>query len=146
MISGGDFEFLMKFYFQIFTHTAEMKKLKSGFLLKEILDRFTNKTQSLLTPDRSLWLYFAHDITITNMLNSLGLFKVITSCINTELFLFIYLFSVFIYSCINHRIHRVSSLNCTKPMTILMFKFSIKIPPPLIFHHLKFPVVALNVH
>lgn len=76
MTIGGDFEYLMHYYFQIFTQTPEMKKLKSGFLLKEILDRFSNKTKSILSPDRSLWLYFAHDITITNMLNSLGLFKV----------------------------------------------------------------------
>lgn len=53
-----------------------MKKLKSGYLLKEILDRFTNKTKGSLTPNRSLWMYFAHDITLTNMLNSLGLFEV----------------------------------------------------------------------
>lgn len=77
MMPGGDFEFLMKFYFIIFTQTTEMKRLKSGFLLKEILDRFTNKTQSTLTPDRNLWMYFAHDITLSNMLNSLGLFEVI---------------------------------------------------------------------
>lgn len=80
MTRGGDlhndFEYLMHYYFQIFTQTSEMKKIKSGFLLKEILDRFTNKTLSTLSPDRNLWLYFAHDITITNMLNSLGLFKV----------------------------------------------------------------------
>lgn len=54
-----------------------MKQLKSGFLLKEILDRFKNKTQLSLSPNRRLWMYFAHDNTIANMLNSLGVFKVI---------------------------------------------------------------------
>lgn len=53
-----------------------MKKLKMGFLLKEILDRFTSKIQSKLLPNRSLWMYFAHDSTIASMLNTLGLFKV----------------------------------------------------------------------
>lgn len=74
---GGDFEYLAMCYFNIFTPTTEMKKLKSGFLLKDILDRFMNKTQSTLSPNRSLWLYFAHDITLSNMLNTLGVFKVI---------------------------------------------------------------------
>lgn len=77
MKPGGDFEFLAISWYAIFTVTTEMKKLRSGYLLKEILDRFTNKTLSTLSPDRSLWLYFAHDITISNMLNSLGLFKVL---------------------------------------------------------------------
>lgn len=79
MLRGGDFEFLMKYYFVIFTQTNEMKKLKSGFLLKEILHRFSLKVNSTLTPNRNLWMYFAHDITLSNMLNSLGLFEVITN-------------------------------------------------------------------
>lgn len=53
----------------------EMKKLRSGYLLKEILDRSKNKTSSTLSPDRSLWMYFAHDNSIADMLNSLGLYK-----------------------------------------------------------------------
>lgn len=71
-----DFEYLAMYYFQVFTPTIEMKKLKSGFLLKEILDRFTNKIQSTLSPNLSLMMYFAHDNTIVNMLNSLGLYEV----------------------------------------------------------------------
>lgn len=76
MRPGGDFEYLSNFHFKIKTHSTTMKKLRSGFLLKEILDRFTNKTQSKLSPDRKLWMYFSHDLTIANMLNSLGLFEV----------------------------------------------------------------------
>lgn len=76
MTPGGDFEYLAFYWYKIFTPTTEMKKFKSGYLLKEILDRFTNKTQLTLSPNRSLWMYFAHDITIANMLSSLGVFKV----------------------------------------------------------------------
>ncbi|XP_055305422.1 prostatic acid phosphatase-like isoform X2 [Sitodiplosis mosellana] len=90
MNEGGNFEYLMHYYFQMFTPNNEMKKIKSGFLLKEILDRFTNKTQSTLSLNRSLYLYFAHDITISNMLNSLGLFKLhqppYSSCVFFELY------------------------------------------------------------
>ncbi|XP_055307986.1 prostatic acid phosphatase-like [Sitodiplosis mosellana] len=90
MVPGGDFEYLSMFYFQIFTSTTGTKRLKSGFLLKEILDRFTKKTQSKLSPDRVLFLYFAHDNTIANMLNSLGLYKLhhitYASCLFFELY------------------------------------------------------------
>lgn len=80
MEPGSDFEYISMYWFQIFTPTPEMKKLRIGYLLKEILDRFTNKTQSMLTPNQSLWMYFAHDITIANMLNILGIFKVCYNC------------------------------------------------------------------
>lgn len=76
MKPGSDFEYLAFVYFTIFTHSTEMKKLRSGYLLKEILDHSTNKSMSTLSPDRSLWMYFAHDNTIADMLNSLGLFEV----------------------------------------------------------------------
>lgn len=76
MTSGEDFEYLAKFFFTFYTQTAEMKRLRCGFLLKEILDRSQNKTLSTLIPNRSLWMYFAKDTTIADMLNSLGLFQV----------------------------------------------------------------------
>lgn len=49
----------------------------AGFLLKEILDRFTNKTLSILQPDRKMWIYSAHDLNIVSILNALNLYKVI---------------------------------------------------------------------
>lgn len=73
MMPGGDFEDLALYWYRMFTATDEMKKLRSGYLLKDILDRFSNKT---LVGGRSLWMYFAHDITLSNMLNSLGVFNV----------------------------------------------------------------------
>ena len=73
---GSKLEYLASIYFTIFARTTEMKKLRSGYLLKEILDRSTNKSMSTLAPDRSLWMYFAHDNTLADMLNSLGLYEV----------------------------------------------------------------------
>lgn len=61
------------------THSTEMKKLRAGFLVKEMLDRFKKKTMSLLQPDRSLWIYAAHGSVVVNVLNSLDLFDVIFS-------------------------------------------------------------------
>lgn len=76
MVKGSDFEYLAISWMPIHTATDQMKKIKAGYLLKTIFDRFTNKTQSTLKPDRNIWMYFAHDITIVNVLNSLGLFEV----------------------------------------------------------------------
>lgn len=68
-------EFFDEYYLHgIFTNTAEMARLKIGFLLQEILDNFTLKTQS--KSDYSLWLYSAHDISIAFMLDALG-FKIV---------------------------------------------------------------------
>lgn len=77
MVPGGPFEQLALSWYADISATGDLKKFTSGFLLKEIFDRFKNKTQSKLSPDRSLWLYFAHDHTIATMLNSLNVYKVI---------------------------------------------------------------------
>lgn len=61
---------------QSFTNTTELKKLEAGFLIKEMLDRFMGKTLSNLDPNRSLWIYAGHDLTLVNILNSLDIFDV----------------------------------------------------------------------
>lgn len=70
-------EYLAAVWFEANTHTMEMKKLSGGYLIKEMLDHFKDKISSTLKPNRSLWIYSAHDATIANVLNSLGLFDVI---------------------------------------------------------------------
>lgn len=67
--------------FPAFTATTELKKLKSGFLLKDILDRFTEKYENTLSPNRSLWMYFGHKTTLINLLNTLGLYEPVVSSI-----------------------------------------------------------------
>lgn len=74
------------FVYEIGSATNEMARLRSGFLLKEILDHFMQKlnlTQSdrpkpnrLHSDDINIWLYSGHDFTISNLLRSLDLFKV----------------------------------------------------------------------
>lgn len=61
------------------TKSTEMKKAKAGYLINEIFERFKNKTLSLLSPDRKVWVYSAHDNTIVNTLNALNLYDVISS-------------------------------------------------------------------
>lgn len=75
MKPGDRFEYLSTYWLQVVTATTQLKRLRSGFLLKDILDRFKNKTLSLL-PNQVMQIYSGHEITISSMLNSLGLFKV----------------------------------------------------------------------
>lgn len=75
IIYGGDFERLAHSWPLIETGTTELKRLRTGFILKEILDRSRNKTLSLL-PDQLMQIYSGHELTISSLLNSLGLFKV----------------------------------------------------------------------
>ena len=76
MKSNDTLDYLGAMNYQSVTHSTEMKKLRAGFLIKEMLDRFKNKTLSLLTPDRTVWLYAAHGSVVSNVLNSLSLFDV----------------------------------------------------------------------
>lgn len=48
-------------------------RVQSGFLLKEMLERFKAKQSDKLFPNRVLWMYSAHSSTITSLLNGLGL-------------------------------------------------------------------------
>lgn len=72
---GGPFETLTTYWFKLSTATTLMKRLKSGFLLKEILDRFKNKTLAL-EPKQLMQLFSGHETTISGILNSLGLLEV----------------------------------------------------------------------
>lgn len=76
MIPGGEFEKLAVNCLAINATTIESIRLTSGYLLKEILDHDTKKLKSALQPDVSLWMYFAHDVTLTYVLNSLKVFTV----------------------------------------------------------------------
>lgn len=62
--------------FAVKAYTPLLARLKSGPLLKHILKLFKEKSLKQLTPDRSYWVYSAHDTTVANMLNTLGVFKV----------------------------------------------------------------------
>lgn len=86
MLPGSEFEYLAKLWYTIQTYNNQLKKIKAGYLLKSIFDRLTKKMQPTLKPNRSIYMYFAHDITIVSILNSLGLYEVS--------FIFRFLFSI----------------------------------------------------
>lgn len=75
---NGPMERIAFFERKLGADTNQLARLKSGFLLKEMLEHFSQKINATLKPDRSIWFYSAHEETITNMLNSLGLLEVIS--------------------------------------------------------------------
>lgn len=107
-----------------------MKRLKSGFLLKEIFDRFGNKASSLL-PDQLMQIYSGHDITIASLLNSLGVFDVnilsfyLTLIQSKDCFFNV---TCALFSGAFPRIHPHYCLSYTKQMAANTFDYFIKIP------------------
>lgn len=68
--------YIANLHFESYSATTELARLKPGFLIKDIMKRFTDKMNAMLQPDRKLWLYSAHDLTIINVLNAIGLYDV----------------------------------------------------------------------
>lgn len=56
------------------TYTRQLARLKAGWLVQNILQRFKDKSEGKLFPNRSLWMYSAHDSTVANVLNTLNVF------------------------------------------------------------------------
>lgn len=82
---NGAMGYITKLHFTMYTATPFLKRIDAGFLIKKIFDSFAQKIDSTLKLDRPLFLYSAHDITIANFLNSLGLFEVFEQNIQMSL-------------------------------------------------------------
>ncbi|XP_055551425.1 prostatic acid phosphatase [Wyeomyia smithii] len=71
------------------TNTPQLARLKTGPLVKEMLQRFKDKINKRLKPNRSVWIYSAHDTTVSNLLNTLLLFDLhnppFAACVMLEL-------------------------------------------------------------
>lgn len=66
-------EYIAAYDFVFYAATPELARFASGFLFKEIVEKFSQKVNGALNPNRALWLYSGHDYSITNALNSFGL-------------------------------------------------------------------------
>uniref|UniRef100_A0A034VI38 acid phosphatase n=1 Tax=Bactrocera dorsalis TaxID=27457 RepID=A0A034VI38_BACDO len=86
---SADMTYIADFAFSINTYTRRMARLKAGPLIKEMLQRFGEKARGSLKPDRSVWIYSAHDTTVANVLNTLKLYDMkspgYTACLLFEL-------------------------------------------------------------
>lgn len=71
------------------TNTPLLARLKAGPLVKEMLTRFESKIKNKLKPNRSVWIYSAHDTTVASLLNALRLFDLhnppFAACVLVEL-------------------------------------------------------------
>lgn len=74
---NGIVEYISAYNYKTFADTKQLARVESGWLLKEIIERFYQKVNSTLQPDRKLWLYSAHNLNLATMLNSLGMFEVL---------------------------------------------------------------------
>ncbi|XP_031628603.1 prostatic acid phosphatase-like [Contarinia nasturtii] len=72
---NGALESIAFFRYKMRSNTRELARLYSGFLIKQMFERFAQKINSTLEPNRSLWFYSVHDMTIAGLLNGLGLLK-----------------------------------------------------------------------
>lgn len=61
------------------SYTTELAQIRAGYFLQEVLDRAASKVNGTLIPDRKLWVYSAHDITISTVLYGMGMWDVSTS-------------------------------------------------------------------
>lgn len=63
-------------HYKLYSYTPQIARLKYGVLLKEILEQFSMKLSGHMTPNRTVAIYSAHDSTLSNLLNMLGVFEV----------------------------------------------------------------------
>lgn len=56
----------------LFTETQFMKRIKGGMFITEVIENMTKKRTNLLNPNRSLFVYSAHDVTLSNVMRALG--------------------------------------------------------------------------
>uniref|UniRef100_A0A1B6G422 acid phosphatase n=1 Tax=Cuerna arida TaxID=1464854 RepID=A0A1B6G422_9HEMI len=63
-----------KFSFAMSTWTPKLARLKSGLLVQDMIGHLHKKSENKAKPNRNMWIYSAHDSTISSLLNTLGVF------------------------------------------------------------------------
>lgn len=57
----------------LFTETPFMKKIKGGAIISELLDNMIRKRSGILMPERSIFIYSAHDVTLINLMRTMNI-------------------------------------------------------------------------
>lgn len=68
---NGVMEYIAKVNYK-FRGTPQLVRIRIGFLIRDMLERFSQKIDGNLDPDRVLWMYSAHSSTMGTLLNGLG--------------------------------------------------------------------------
>lgn len=71
-----EIDFLSKMYYTVESYTPTLAKIRSGFLLKDILDRSSLKSNGTLSPDLSVFVYSSHDNVLSNLMYSMNISNV----------------------------------------------------------------------
>jgi len=75
---GGKFKELRDLSFTVDTFDHEMKRLKGGPFVKEMVEHFDSVANNTLSPsNRKMFMYSAHDTTVAPVLHTLGVFNMI---------------------------------------------------------------------
>ncbi|XP_044741619.1 prostatic acid phosphatase-like isoform X2 [Chrysoperla carnea] len=64
--------------FEVQCFTKTLQRLKIGLLFNEMIERMFSKIHNSLNPNRNMWIYSAHDTTISNVLMGLNLYNFIS--------------------------------------------------------------------
>jgi len=65
------------FSFKIMTYTEELKRLRMGPLLGEIVSNMKGRVEKKLDSRKKLFVYSAHDTTVASLLNTLDVFNML---------------------------------------------------------------------
>lgn len=72
--SGSDFEWASNRHYRTYSMTPEIFRYKYGYLIREIFDHCTAKMNGNLSPNRTMFVYSAHDTNMASILNMFSLF------------------------------------------------------------------------
>jgi lysosomal acid phosphatase len=74
---GGKFEELRDLSFTVDTFNHELKRLKGGPFVKEVVEHFDQfESNTLDPPNRKMFMYSGHDTTVAPILHTLGVFDI----------------------------------------------------------------------
>lgn len=70
---SNEIDQLVQLIFKALTYVPNLAKIRSGFLLKDILDRSALKNHGSLVPNLSVYMYSVHDTNIYSLITALGI-------------------------------------------------------------------------
>lgn len=59
--------------YRVFTETDIMKRIRGGAFLNDVYGNMESKANKTLKPNRNLFFYSGHDVTLVNVMNSMGI-------------------------------------------------------------------------
>ncbi|XP_055315614.1 lysosomal acid phosphatase [Sitodiplosis mosellana] len=126
----------------VLTETDYMKQIKGGFFVTDVLDKMVRKKNNQLEPDRKLFIYSGHDVTLVNVMRALDIIPQTTRKPDFAAALYFELhqnplivgdLEVKIFYSFNHEseLKRIDIPNCDSPCSLETFS---NVLQPIIVH------------